>query len=164
MIDIRNAAIREKRRARFSDTTGLERVDLPVAGEIWLRDLFAASWATREAMRLGMHLVRYMNEPDPEAVKLEQIENQCQLTREDVLKALTMMRNYGVVDAFSCRPNGLRVALHLSLLQRTAALELTDQFCRLVQRRRMDPSVRPPATTVSWLPENEGSLKARSVN
>jgi hypothetical protein len=50
--------MQDQRKVRFAAFDGLDRADLPLANEIWLADLYAASWASKEAMKLGCHLVR----------------------------------------------------------------------------------------------------------
>lgn len=145
--------MQEKRRVRFSNMGELGRTDVPIAGGIWLRDLCAAAWATREAMRLATHFVRYMTQPDDNIVTFEQIENQCQLSRDDVLKALAMMRNYGFVDAFTFDEDCLKAALHLSILQRFETLELTDRYVELMERRRKSPKLVHTNNSGTWLPK-----------
>ena len=154
--------MQEKRRVRFSNMGELGRADVPIAGGIWLRDLCGASWATRESMRLATHFVRYMNQPDDNIVTFEQIESQCQLSRDDVLKALAMMRNYGFVDAFAFDDESLKAALHLSLLQRFETLEMTDRYVELMERRRKSPKLVHNASAGTWLPRRMTSEGGRN--
>ena len=154
--------MQEKRCVRFSNIGELGRADVAVAGEIWLRDLGGASWATREVMRLATHLVRYMVQPDDTIVSFEQIESQCQLGRDDVLKALAMMRNYGFADAFTFDDARLKVALHLSILQRFETLDLTDRYVDFVERRRKSPKLVHSSSAGTWLPKRMAPEGGRS--
>ena len=154
--------MQEKRRVRFSNIGDLGRADVPVAGEIWLRDLGNAPWATRETMRLATHLVRYMIQPDDIIVSFEQLESQCQLGRDDVLKALAMMRNYGFAEAFAFDDDCLKVALHLSTLQRFETLELTDRYVELAERRRKSPKLMNTTSSGAWLPKRISAENGRA--
>lgn len=121
----------EQRRVRFSSIDGIERDDLPLACEIWREDIFASSWADREAMKLATLFVRYIANPDPSLVVLREIESQCQLTREEVVRSFTIMRSYGAIDSFTFQRDDVRVYLHLSLLQRLRVLEARSRFRQL---------------------------------
>ncbi len=128
----------EQRCIRFTDIAGLERADLPIAGEIWLKELCSASWSTRDMMKLGVHFIGYVNAPNPRATWFREIENLFQLNRDGVLQALSAMRIYGAVDAFSSDGQSIKVALKLSWLQRLAALEAVHRLHELeMARKRM---------------------------
>ena len=121
----------DQRRLRFSDIVGLERHDLPLACEIWLEDIYRAPWISREAMKLCAYFVRYMSRPDANALTLREIESQCQLSPDDVRKALVLMRSFGAVEAFVIDRNDIRVGLTLSYHQRLRALEAKHRFAQL---------------------------------
>ena len=121
----------DQRRLRFSDIAGLERHDLPLACEVWLEDIYRAPWISREAMKLSAYFVRYMNRPDANALTLREIESQCQLSADDLRKALVLMRSFGAVEAFVIDRNDIRVGLTLSYHQRLRALEAKHRFAQL---------------------------------
>ena len=116
------------RKVRFAAIDGIERADLPLANEIWLDDLYRAPWASREAMKLGCQLVRYMVRPDPALLSLGQFETVCQLTPEEARKTMQLMKVFGVVESFACERADIRVSLTLSLLQRLRVLETKHRF------------------------------------
>ena len=124
----------DQRRLRFSDITGLERRDLPLACEIWLDDLYRATWITREAMKLATYFVRYIGRPDANALTVREIETQCQLSAEDLRKALVLMRSFNAVEGFLIDRNDIRVGLKLSHLQRLRTLEAKHRFAELLGR------------------------------
>lgn len=135
----------EQRRVRFSSIDGIERDDLPLACEIWREDIFKSPWADREAMKLATLFVRYIANPDPSLVVLREIESQCQLTREEVMRSFTIMRSYGAIDSFTFQRDDVRVYLHLSLLQRLRVLETRSRFRQLrgvSSMKRPTPSAR----------------------
>ena len=118
----------ERRYVRFASIDGLTRDDIALAGEVWLEDLFAATWASREAMKLGVHLIRYMMDPDPALLTYKEIEVHCHMIHDDVARALILMRTFAAVDAFSMEQEGIRVAANLSILQRVRVLEVKERM------------------------------------
>ena len=135
----------DQRRLRFSDITGIERRDLPMAAEIWLDELFRATWINRESMKLAAYFVRYMSRPDANALTLREIENQCQLNTDEVRKSLVLMRTFGAIEAFLIDRNDIRVGLRLSLLQRLRTLE--------ARSRMLELSGRPAGSSWTWFKE-----------
>lgn len=121
----------DQRRVRFVSIEGINREDLPLACEIWLDDLFRAPWVTREAMKLGTHLMRYIRKATPNALNLREIESAYCLNPEDVRKALLLKRTFGAVESFICEREDLRVALVLTFQQRLKVLEIKNRFATL---------------------------------
>lgn len=113
----------DQRRVRFSSIAGIEREDLPLACDVWRADIYNSSWAERDSMKLATQLVRYICNPDPNLVLLREVENNCQLGRDEVKRALTSMRMYGAIDTFSLDRDDVRVYLNLTPLQRLNVLE-----------------------------------------
>jgi hypothetical protein len=132
------------RKVRFSAIDGIERADLPLANEIWLDDLYKASWPPKEAMKLGCHLVRYMVRPDPAMLSFSQFETVCQLTPEEARKTMQVMKVFGVLDDYVCERADIRVTLRLSLLQRLRVLEAKQRFLATLGSG-MDIPWAPPA-------------------
>jgi len=140
----------EARRVRFESIDGLQRRDIRLAGEVWLKDVCDSKWASRETMKLAGHLVRYMSVPDVRQVAIARIEHQLQLTREEINAALRQMRHFWAVEAFSVSGDELRVALHLTTLQRLRVLEARHRFEFLMRQTAPEPGL-PPAGA-KWLP------------
>jgi hypothetical protein len=120
----------DQRRLRFSDISGLERSDLPLACEIWLEDIYRAPWITREVMKLAAYFMRYMLRPEANALSLREIESQAQIGAEEVRKSLVLMKNFGAVEGFLIDRNDIRVGLCLGYLQRLRALEAKYKFAQ----------------------------------
>jgi hypothetical protein len=142
--------VKELRRVRFNNVDGLRRQDLATAGEIWLDDLCRAPWASREAMKVGAHLVRYMAEPNPRLLRFAAIEAQIQVGRDEVKFALRLMQLYRAIEAFSFEGDEVLVALHLTSRQRLLVLETQARLEELMHARPIEPasigsSWRPPA-------------------
>lgn len=121
----------DQRRVRFASIDGINREDLPLACEIWQEDLFKAPWVTREAMKLGTHLMRYIRKVAPNALNLREIEAAYSLSIDDVRKALQLMRTFGSIESFICEREDLRVALTLTFQQRLKVLEIKNRFATL---------------------------------
>jgi hypothetical protein len=138
----------DKRRVRFATIEGLRRSDLATAGEVWIDDVFKSAWVTREAMKLATHLVRYMAAPDPAELTVSALAGQLQLGPEEIKFALRLMQIYGSVEAFTFERDEVKVALHLSSLQRLRVLEVR---CRLEELDRLR-SGEPPVAEARWHP------------
>ncbi len=139
----------EQRRVRFTSIEGIERDDIPLACEIWREDIVRSPWADGEAMKLATLFVRYVANPDPALTVLDEIERQCQLTRDEVIRSFTMMRAYGAIDAFEFLQDDVRVYLHLSLMQRLRVLEARAGLRQLrgatSSLKRLSPTPQMPA-------------------
>ena len=148
----------EQRRVRFSSIDGIDRADLPLACEIWLHDLFSASWVTREAMKLGSHLARYICRPEASTLNVMDIESHCQLNHEEVRKALSLMRSFGAAENFLCDRVDVKAALTLTVLQRLKVLETKHRFAMLARADSVRPWISPKE---KWrLPEDDtGALR-----
>jgi len=140
----------EARRVRFESIEGLQRRDIRLAAEVWLKDVYDSRWASRETMKLAGHLVRYMSVPDVRQVAIARIEHQLQLTREEIGAALRQMRHFWAIEAFSVSGDELRVALHLTTLQRLRVLEARHRFEFLL--RQTAPEAGLPPAGEKWLP------------
>lgn len=138
----------EKRRVRFESIEGLQRGDLDLAGEIWLRDICAARWATPAAMKLAAHLVRYMASPDQRRLTLGSLEHQLMLTKDEVAAALKVLRLYRAIEDYVIETEGLTAALRLSTLQRLQVLEVRQRLAILGDRVTAEPAPRASR----WLP------------
>ena len=129
----------ENRRVRFSSIEGIERADLPWACEVWREDVFRAPWAERNDMKLAMLFTRYIVRPDPQMVLLHEIEQLCQLRRDESLRALSVLQAFGAVDSYTLDGDDLRIYLNLTMSQRLRVLEMKNRFHLLAPRPREAP-------------------------
>ena len=93
----------ENRRARFGNLPGVGKDEITTAAEIWLEDIVRAPWATREAMKLAAHLVNYMLSANRTYLHIREMETQLQLNREEINRALSLMRLFRVITAFAVK-------------------------------------------------------------
>ncbi len=61
------------------------------------------------------------------------MEREFQFTRDDIQRALVLMRTFAAIDAFTLEKDDLKVALNLSLLQRLRVLETRRRLTELTQ-------------------------------
>ncbi|MGQ0672462.1 MAG: hypothetical protein ACT4N2_06220 [Hyphomicrobium sp.] len=146
----------EQRRIRFSSLESLLREDLRLAGEVWLDDIIRAPWATRESMKIAAHLVRYMFDPKSIYATVRGIERELLLPREEIERALTLMRIFHVVDEFVIDRDEIRIALNLADLQRLRVLEVKERLTVFAEREHRavaaDAQREEPARR--WSPEH----------
>lgn len=112
----------ERRSVRFECIGGLERSMIGLACDVWLADLATARWATLETLKLGTAITRFMTGDRAGDSLLKRAERECQLSREDVMRLLYVMRSYGAVTSFTPDSN-LIIVLNLTSLQRLRVLE-----------------------------------------
>jgi hypothetical protein len=132
----------EKRLVRFGNMAKLDKADIALACDIWLHDLVNAPWATREAMKLAAHLTTYVRAANPAALYLREMETLLQLNRDEINRAMNLMKLFGVLSAFTIEKDDVRACLHFSSLQSLRMLELRMRYLSLVAQQ---PTVRPAA-------------------
>jgi hypothetical protein len=121
----------ENRRVRFANVEKLDRVELGFACEIWLDDLVGAPWASREAMKLGAHLMNYIRGANPANLQLREMEMVLQLTREELNRAFNLLKLFGALTAYTVDKDDVRASLVLSPMQVLQMLELRARFMAL---------------------------------
>jgi hypothetical protein len=126
-------ATAEMRKVRFQSIEGIDRADLPLAYEVWLEEVYKATWATRETMKLAAYLVRYMVKPEHVPMTPADIETTCQLNAEEARKMLTSMRGFGVIDSYVYDRKQILIELNLSFSQRLRVLEIKHRFGHLAR-------------------------------
>jgi hypothetical protein len=144
----------DNRHVRFATIDGIDRLDVPLAAEVWLEDIRNQSWTSREIVKLAGLFVRYMARPNPDWLSLRYIDRSYQLDGKETVQALRMMRIYSAIEEFSCENSKVYVSLHLTLLQRLRVLEARKKFSELCNAPR---PVLPQFTSDiddKWIPEN----------
>lgn len=153
----RNKTMLEKRRLRFATIDGLMRDDLPLAAEVWLEDLRAQVWSTREVIKLATLFTRYMADPRPESLLLSRIERVCQIDSDQVMGSLRIMKIYGAIDAYICEDGALSASLRLSLLQRYRVLKIRKDFAALLAEPVDESLVPGRLDRDTWHPSRAAS-------
>ena len=144
----------ENRRVRFASIDGIDRLDLPLAAEIWLNDVRVHPWMSSDALKMAALFSRYMSNSDPQQLEFRYIDRSYQLDARQIMQALRLMQIYGFVETFSLEKSAVRVSLNLSLLHRLRVLEARERFSELATKARPElPSFSVPESK-KWLPEN----------
>ena len=78
-------------------------------------------------MKLGAHLASYIRAASTTSLLFRELETVIQVTRDQVQRAMGMMRLFGYVQAFSIEREEMKVAMRLSSLQRLRVLEVKAQ-------------------------------------
>ncbi len=138
----------DQRRVRFDSIEGLQRGDIGLAAEVWLRDICAARWATTQAMKIAAQLVRYMSLPDLRRLTSSSLEHQLMLTKEEIGAGLKLLRLYRAIEDYVIDSEGLKAALHLTTLQRLQVLEVRQRLEILGDRGATEPGPKRQR----WLP------------
>jgi hypothetical protein len=121
----------DMRKVRFFCIDGVDRLDLPLAYEIWLDDIYRAPWGNREMMKLAAYLVRYMQMPEQTLLTPAEVESVCQLNAEEARKLLAAMRGFGAIESYTYDRKAIAIALNLNFLQRLRVLETKHRFGHL---------------------------------
>lgn len=139
----------DQRRVRFVNLDGFDRADVTMAAEIWLQDLVNSPWATPEVMKLGAHMVNYIRSASTNSLVFRELETVLQVTREQVGRALSLLRIFGFVSAFVIEREDMRAGLLLNSLQKLRLLEAKDRLSELSQ----SISAAQAADTTPWSPQ-----------
>lgn len=121
----------ENRRVRFSNLEKIGKVELGLACDIWLRDLAAAPWASREAMKLGAHFMNYIRAANPANLSLREVETVLQLNREELSRALNLLKLFAVLSSYTVEKDDMKASLTLSPVQILQMLEMKHRFMAL---------------------------------
>ncbi|MGH1420120.1 MAG: hypothetical protein ACRBCJ_14790 [Hyphomicrobiaceae bacterium] len=142
----------ENRRIRFATIYGIDRMDLPLAAEIWIDDLRQQSWVSRDIVKVATVFKRYLVNPDPERTRMRRIESGCQLDRKQVAAALSQMHMYGAIEAYSIDDGVVCASLNLTILHRLKVLETFQKFAELQLSKPNKPVELLKVPKDTWIP------------
>jgi hypothetical protein len=121
---------------RFESLEVRPKEVVQIAVEVWLVEVCAAPWASREAMKTAAFISHYVRGGARGDVTLKDIEVACNLRRDDLPAALTQLKMFGMIDGFTIERGLLTVAGRLGITQTIKVLDL---------KARLD-ALRPAAT------------------
>ena len=119
-----NPSMTENRRLRFHNLPTVGKDEIALACEVWLDDLVRSPWATREVMKLGAHMVNYIQSANQATLQFREIETIIQLNREEVNRTINSMKLFRVVKDFAIDKDEIKANLHLSTSQIMRILEM----------------------------------------
>lgn len=139
----------DARHLRFADISGIKRIDLPIAVEIWLHDITASSWANRDVLKLATLFSQYIKAPQADRLTYQVIAAATGLERGQVSEAVKAMIAFGAVHDFDGSGERLKATLNLSFLQRLRVLEVCSRFAEL-RTELIDQELPWQAAELSW--------------
>lgn len=142
----------ENRRVRFTNVGKLDTLSLGLACEVWLKDLVRAPWASREAMKLSAHMMNYVRMANPANMQLREMETLLQLTRDEINRALGLMKLFGVLSTYAVEKDDVRASLTLSPVQTLEMLELQARYLAVAPAEPSQPSAEQHEPQVVALP------------
>ena len=145
--------MRENRHIRFTDIAGLTRHDLPLAGEIWLSDLSKQSWATTNMLKLANYFKRYMEEPDPRLLDLNQMESRCNIDKDQISQTVRQMQMFGIITGYSVENGTVRASLNLTVMQRLQVMEVSRKLAQFQALENRDVLRDMADKSDYWVPE-----------
>ncbi len=95
-----------------------------IAADVWLADVCAAAWATREAMKAAAFVAHYVRSGARGDVTMKDIEVACSIRRDDLPAALSLLKMFGMIDSFAIERGLLTVAGRLAMTQTIKILDL----------------------------------------
>jgi len=121
----------DARHLRFDDISGIQRIDLPIAVEIWLHDITTSNWADLDVIKLATLFSQYIKQPQADLLSFCALKTATGLERGQVIEAAMALVSFGVVHQFDCSGPRLKATLNLSFLQRLRVLEVCSRFAEL---------------------------------
>ena len=82
-------------------------------------------------MKLGAHFMNYIQAANPASLALREMETLLQLNREELNRALNLMKLFGTLSSFLVEKDDVRASLTLSPVQILRMLEMKARFMAL---------------------------------
>ncbi len=153
----------ENRRIRFATIYGIDRMDLPLAAEVWVDDLRGQSWVSRDIIKIATVFKRYLSKPDLDSVRLSRIESTCQMDRKQVAAALSQMQMYGAIEAYSCDGGHVHASLNLTISHRLRVMETFERFAELQWAKSKKRKTPLAQAEEQWIPPNPARPEADAI-
>jgi hypothetical protein len=99
--------------------------------EVWLADICAAPWASKEAMKMSAVVSQCLQTFPPKAAFTRDMESAYALQPEEIARALKMLKLFGAIEHFDIERGRLTVKARLSYAQRLRVAEMRAGLDRL---------------------------------
>lgn len=109
---------------RFANFVASSRQELRDMTDVWLSDVCAAAWVSKEAQKLAGVVAEYLLAEKPTAVYARDFESKYNITSEEVNRGLKLLRLFAALEEFTMEKGRLTVAARVTLTQRVRLLEL----------------------------------------
>lgn len=105
--------------------------DLELMSELWLLDVCAAPWVSREAQKLAAYIVTIVGSGRTSDVYLRDIESSMNILPEETARGLRLLKAFRVVEDFLIEKGKLTLTIRVSKLQLLKYLDAKDKFAAL---------------------------------
>ncbi len=105
--------------------------DLELMSELWLLDVCAAPWVSREAQKLAAYIVTIIGSGKTSDVYLRDLETNMNILPEETARGLRLLKAFRVVDDFLIDKGKLALTIRVSKLQLLKYLDAKDRLAAL---------------------------------
>jgi hypothetical protein len=99
--------------------------------DVWLADVSAAAWVTKEAQKLAGVIAEYLLVEKPMAVYTRDFESKYNIQSEEVARGLKLLKLFAAVEGFEIEKGKLYVLARVTLGQRVKYMELQERYRQL---------------------------------
>lgn len=104
--------------------------------DIWLADICAAGWASREAHRVAAFLAQFLYTGRENDLYMRDLESGINIQPEESQRALKLLKLFGAIEDFQNDRGRLTVQFRVTLGQRVRLLETRARLAQLTQTSR----------------------------
>lgn len=108
---------------RYANFTAASADDLDLMSEIWLLDVCAAPWVSREAQKLAAFIATMLNSGRTNEVFLRDIESLLNIQPEETNRGLKLLKTFRAVEDFNIEKGRLTLSVRVGKLQRLHMLD-----------------------------------------
>ena len=105
--------------------------DLAMQCEVWVADICAAAWVSKEAMKIAAVISLFAQDFPPKPAYTRDMESRYSLQPEEVQRGLRMLKLFGCVEDFLIDRGRLTVKARLNYAQRLRLKSMRDAFAAL---------------------------------
>lgn len=116
---------------RFCNFEAENAGDLELMSELWLLDVCAAPWVSREAQKLAAYVVTIIGSGKTTDVYLRDLETSMNILPEETARGLRLLKAFRVVDDFLIDKGKLALTIRVGKLQLLKFLEAKDKLAAL---------------------------------
>jgi len=116
---------------RFQNFDAGSSQELRDMTDVWLADVSAAAWVTKEAQKLAAVVAEYMLVEKSMAVYTRDFESKYNIQSEEVARGLKLLKLFAAIENFEIEKGKLTVQARVTLGQRVKFMELQARYREL---------------------------------
>lgn len=113
---------------RYANFTAGSDAELDLMCEVWLNDVCAAPWISREGQRLAAFIVMVLGGGRPGEVFLRDIETILNIQAEETNRGLKLLKTFRALESYEIEKGRLTLAVRVGPLQRLRMLEAKEKL------------------------------------